>query len=62
MSKTINKLKEARAMYISLKEQHCPNSILKFWGDECLRLRKKLKSSSSEIPNNSNLIRKEITR
>jgi len=54
-NKTIHKLKEARARYISLKEQHCPKGILKFWGDECIRLRKKLKSSSSEIPNNSSV-------
>jgi len=55
----ISDLKEARAMYINLKEQHYPKSILTFWGNECLRLRKQvnsfnLKSNCSEIPNSSN--------
>jgi|GEM_PF-2315180 len=67
-NKIINKLKEARAMYISLKEQHCPNSILKFWGDECLRLRKivekKHKSKKIYDGDNENLqgLRKQVNR
>jgi len=68
MERTINKLKKARAIYIHLKEQHCQKSILEFWGNECIRLRQKLKSNCSDdnsalcgqIPNSSNQIIKEI--
>jgi len=57
-NKIISDLKEARKMYINLKEQHCPKSILTFWGNECLRLRKQVNSLNkfrcSEKSNNSN--------
>jgi len=39
---TIRKLKEVRAIYISLKEQHCSKNVLKFWGNKCIKLRQLL--------------------
>jgi len=39
---TIRKLKKARAMYISLKEQNCSKNVLQYWGNECLKLRQLL--------------------
>jgi len=40
---TINELKTARKNYITCKERHEEQTMLDFWGAECLRLRKKLK-------------------
>jgi len=40
---TINELKTARRMYILFKQRHEKQTMIDFWGAECLRLRAKLK-------------------
>jgi len=42
---TINELKTARRMYILFKQRHEEQTIVDFWGAECLRLRAKLKDN-----------------